>query len=196
MEKQPVQQTSWLTLLEQIEACRQCGLVGGIRRKVPGQGNPDARLLIVGEGPGRDEDAQGLAFVGAAGQLLTKMLAAIDLKREDVYIANVVKCRPPGNREPTPEEAALCLPYLRAQTALIRPQVILMLGATALKFLVSPTYRITASRGRWIERKGFWMMPTFHPAALLRDPGKKADVWKDLQMVRDKLAELGEKHAS
>lgn len=196
MEKQPVQQTSWLTLLEQIEACRQCGLVGGIRRKVPGQGNPDARLLIVGEGPGRDEDAQGLAFVGAAGQLLTKMLAAIDLKREDVYIANVVKCRPPGNREPTPEEAALCLPFLRAQTALIRPQVILMLGATALKFLVSPTYRITASRGRWIERKGFWMMPTFHPAALLRDPGKKADVWKDLQMVRDKLAELGEKHAS
>ena len=191
-----MQQTSWPTLLEQIEACRQCGLVGGIRRKVPGQGNPDARLLIVGEGPGRDEDAQGLAFVGAAGQLLTKMLAAIDLKREDVYIANVVKCRPPGNREPTPEEAALCLPYLRAQTALIRPQVILMLGATALKFLVSPTARITASRGRWIERKGFWMMPTFHPAALLRDPGKKADVWKDLQMVRDKLAELGEKHAS
>lgn len=191
-----MQQTSWPTLLEQIEACRQCGLVGGIRRKVPGQGNPDARLLIVGEGPGRDEDAQGLAFIGAAGQLLTKMLAAIDLKREDVYIANVVKCRPPGNREPTPEEAALCLPYLRAQTALIRPQVILMLGATALKFLVSPTARITASRGRWIERKGFWMMPTFHPAALLRDPGKKADVWKDLQMVRDKLAELGEKHAS
>jgi len=191
-----VQQTSWPTLLEQIEACRQCGLVGGIRRKVPGQGNPDARLLIVGEGPGRDEDAQGLAFVGAAGQLLTKMLAAIDLKREDVYIANVVKCRPPGNREPTPEEAALCLPFLRAQTALIRPQVILMLGATALKFLVSPAARITASRGRWIERKGFWMMPTFHPAALLRDPGKKADVWKDLQMVRDKLAELGEKHAS
>ncbi len=191
-----MQRTSWPTLLEQIEACRQCGLVGGIRRKVPGQGNPDARLLIVGEGPGRDEDAQGLAFVGAAGQLLTKMLAAIDLKREDVYIANVVKCRPPGNREPTPEEAALCLPYLRAQTALIRPQVILMLGATALKFLVSPTARITASRGRWIERKGFWMMPTFHPAALLRDPGKKADVWKDLQMVRDKLAELGEKHAS
>mgnify|MGYP000865781777 FL=1 len=191
-----MQRTSWPTLLEQIEACRQCGLVGGIRRKVPGQGNPDARLLIVGEGPGRDEDAQGLAFIGAAGQLLTKMLAAIDLKREDVYIANVVKCRPPGNREPTPEEAALCLPYLRAQTALIRPQVILMLGATALKFLVSPTARITASRGRWIERKGFWMMPTFHPAALLRDPGKKADVWKDLQMVRDKLAELGEKHAS
>lgn len=191
-----MQRTSWPTLLEQIEACRQCGLVGGIRRKVPGQGNPDARLLIVGEGPGRDEDAQGLAFIGAAGQLLTKMLAAIDLKREDVYIANVVKCRPPGNREPTPEEAALCLPFLRAQTALIRPQVILMLGATALKFLVSPTARITASRGRWIERKGFWMMPTFHPAALLRDPGKKADVWKDLQMVRDKLAELGEKHAS
>lgn len=191
-----MQETSWQTLYRQIDACRQCALSGGIRHKVPGQGNPQARLLIVGEGPGQEEDAQGLAFVGPAGQLLTRMLAAIDLKREDVYIANVVKCRPPGNREPTPEEAALCLPYLRAQTALIRPQVILMLGATALKFLVSPTARITASRGRWIERKGFWMMPTFHPAALLRDPGKKADVWKDLQMVRDKLAELGEKHAS
>ncbi len=153
----------------------------------------DARLLLIGEGPGQEEDRQGLAFVGPAGQLLTKMLASIGLSREEVFIANAVKCRPPSNRTPQPDEVSACLPWLRAQAALIRPQVILLLGATALFAVLGPGLRITASRGAWVERKGVFILPTFHPAALLRDPGKKPDAWKDMQSVRDKLAELGPK---
>lgn len=181
---------TWAQLNEAIEACTVCDLHKGITRKVPGQGNSNARLLLVGEGPGYQEDQQGLAFVGPAGELLTRMLGAISLTREDVFIANVVKCRPPQNRVPSPDEAACCLPFLRAQFQLIRPQVILLLGATALRSLLSPELGITRSRGQWIERKGTWFMPTFHPAALLRDPDKKRLAWQDLQMVRDKLAEL------
>ena len=124
--------TSWPVLQQQIEECERCSLCKTITHKVPGQGNPKASLMIIGEGPGADEDKQGLAFVGAAGQLLTRMLAAIQLSREEVYITNVVKCRPPQNRVPSPEEIACCLPHLRAQTALIRPQILLLLGATAL----------------------------------------------------------------
>ena len=146
--------------------------------------------MLIGEGPGYQEDRQGLAFVGPAGELLTSMLAAIDLKREDVFIANVVKCRPPGNRAPSPEEAASCLPFLRAQFLLVRPQVILLLGPTALKNLISQDLGITRSRGQWVQRKGVWLMPTFHPAALLRDSDKKADSWHDLCLIRDKLKEL------
>lgn len=183
-------ETSWQEVLDSIQACTLCPLHTGIHHKVPGQGNASARLLIVGEGPGFEEDRQGLAFVGPAGQLLTKMLAAINLSRDEVYIANVVKCRPPANRVPTPDEAAACLPYLRAQTALIRPHVILILGGTALRYLVDERARITASRGQWVFRKGVWMLPTYHPSALLRDPEKKRDAWHDMQMLRDKLMEL------
>lgn len=183
-------ETSWQEVHERIEACSQCPLHQGIHHKVPGQGNPAAKLMIVGEGPGYEEDRQGLAFVGPAGQLLTRMLSAIGLSRDEVYIANVVKCRPPANRVPAPEEAHACLPFLRAQTALIRPKIILILGGTALKYLVDEQARITASRGRWIQRKGVWMLPTYHPSALLRDPDKKHDAWKDMQMLRDKLKEI------
>ena len=181
---------SWKGLTENILACQACPLHRGIQNKVPGQGCAKARLMLIGEGPGAEEDRQGLAFVGAAGMLLTRMLAAIDLTREEVFIANIVKCRPPGNRAPLPEEAAACLPHLRAQTALIKPEVILLLGATALRYIISPDARITRSRGQWIERKGVWIMPTFHPAALLRDESKKRDAWEDLKLVRDKLASL------
>lgn len=181
---------TWEELNARILACRACALSNGITNKVPGQGNPKASLMLIGEGPGAQEDQQGLAFVGPAGQLLTKMLAAIDLKREEVFIANVVKCRPPGNRIPTEEEAAACLPFLRAQTALIRPKVILLLGATALKTTLGQDKRITACRGKWVESRGVWLMPTYHPSALLRDPSKKRDAWQDMQAVRDKLAEL------
>ncbi len=184
------QTTGWPKLLDAIEGCQLCELHRSIRQKVPGQGFLGARLMLVGEGPGQEEDRQGLAFVGPAGQLLTRMLQAIGYSRDDVYITNVVKCRPPGNRVPMPEEAACCLPYLRAQYALIRPQVMLLLGATALKALVNPHAGITRARGQWVHRKGLWMMPTYHPAALLRDPGKKRDAWQDLQLVRDKLLEL------
>lgn len=181
---------SWTELNDAILACTACPLHQGITHKVPGQGSRSARLMLVGEGPGYHEDQQGLAFVGPAGELLTRMLQAIGLAREEVFIANVVKCRPPGNRAPGTEEAARCLPFLRAQFLLIRPKVILLLGSTALKNLISPELGITRARGQWIERKGVWFMPSFHPAALLRDPDKKRLAWQDLQQVRDKLKDL------
>ena len=185
--------TSWAQLNADIAGCTKCGISAGINHKVPGQGDPDARLMVIGEGPGAQEDRQGLAFVGAAGQLLTQMLKAIGLSREEVFIGNIVKCRPPGNRVPTDGEAANCLPYLRAQTALIRPQAILLLGATALKHILGPELRITKARGQFVLSKGVYILPTFHPAALLRDPGKKKDAWEDLKRLRDILSGLPEK---
>ncbi len=181
---------SWDSLNEQIAGCQRCGLSAHIHNKVPGQGNPHATLMFVGEGPGAEEDIQGLAFVGAAGQLLTKMIAAMGLSRQDVFICNVVKCRPPQNRAPEAEEAAACMPYLRAQYALVRPKVIVLLGATALRFMMGDSMRITRDRGKWIYKGGVWFMPTYHPAALLRDESKKRDVWQDLQAVMAKLKEL------
>lgn len=178
---------SWDSLHADIEACRKCGLCQRIHHKVPGQGDGNADLMFIGEGPGADEDLQGLAFVGAAGQLLTKMIAAIGYTREQVYICNVVKCRPPGNRVPLPEEAAACLPYLRAQFALVRPRVVVLLGATAARAVLGDQVRITRDRGQWVEKKGVWFMPTYHPAALLRDETKKRDAWHDLQAVKEKL---------
>ena len=133
---------SWEQLSHNIESCQACGLAAGCRRKVPGQGDPHAPLMLIGEGPGEQEDRQGLAFVGPAGQLLTRMLAAISLPRDRVYICNVVKCRPPNNRQPTPEEMAACLPHLRGQAALVRPRVILLLGATAVAAVLGPQERV------------------------------------------------------
>ena len=181
---------TWELFEKQVEACRLCPLCQHIQHKVPGQGDRNAPLMLIGEGPGQTEDEEGLAFVGAAGQLLTRMLAAIQLPRERVYICNVVKCRPPYNRVPTDEEAAACRVHLRMQTWLVRPKVIVLLGATAAKHLLDPDIRITRDRGHWTERKGIWMMPTYHPSALLRDESKKRDAWKDMQSLRDKLREL------
>ena len=180
-------EVSWDSLHAEIEACEKCDLCRRIHHKVPGQGDGNADLMFIGEGPGADEDMQGLAFVGAAGHLLTKMITAIGQTREQVYICNVVKCRPPQNRVPTPEEAAACLPYLRAQCALVRPKVIVLLGATAARAVLGDQVRITRDRGQWVERKGVWIMPTYHPAALLRDETKKRDAWHDLQAVKAKL---------
>ena len=182
---------SWELMEAQVRACRRCPLAGGITHKVPGQGDHAAPLMLIGEGPGAEEDRQGLAFVGAAGQLLTRMLDAIALPRDRVYICNTVKCRPPGNRTPTPEERAACLIHLRMQTALLRPRVILLLGASAARTVLGEDVYITRIRGQWRERKGVWIMATYHPSALLRDPEKKRDAWRDLQLVRDKLVELG-----
>ena len=184
-------EVSWDSLHAEIEACDTCDLCRLIHHKVPGQGDGNADLMFIGEGPGAEEDLQGLAFVGAAGQLLTKMIAAIDMTREQVYICNVVKCRPPQNRVPTPEETAACLPYLRAQFALVRPRVVVLLGATAARAVLGEQIRITRDRGNWVERKGVWFMPTYHPAALLRDESKKRNAWHDLQAVRQKLTEVG-----
>ena len=181
---------SWDSLHAAIEACQQCELCRQIHNKVPGQGNGSADLMFIGEGPGAEEDLQGLAFVGAAGQLLTKMIAAIGMTREQVYICNVVKCRPPQNRVPLPEEAQACMPYLRAQFCLVRPRVIVLLGATAARAVLGDQLRITRDRGVWVERKGVWFMPTYHPAALLRGESKKRDAWHDLQAVKAKLDEF------
>ncbi len=181
--------------LEQLRAtvsqCRRCGLRAGCRGVVFGEGNPSARLVLCGEGPGREEDLQLRPFVGAAGQLLDRILAACGFERfTHTYILNVVKCRPPGNRVPTEEERAACLPNLQAQLRIIQPQIIVLLGSTALKTLIDPRARITRMRGNWIEKDGVWYMPTYHPAALLRDPSKKREAWHDFKRVIDKYREL------
>ncbi|MBQ9306850.1 MAG: uracil-DNA glycosylase [Clostridia bacterium] len=181
---------SWELLHAQVEACTLCPLYQGITHKVPGQGDPHAPLMLIGEGPGQREDEEGLAFVGPAGQLLTRMLASISLPRDRVYICNAVKCRPPQNRTPTPEETNACRMHLRMQVALVRPRVILLLGSTALKATLGPDHFITRERGVWYERKGVWMMATYHPSALLHDASKKPDVWRDLQSLRDRLIDL------
>ena len=182
---------SWELLEQQVEACQMCPLGRTATHKVPGQGDRHSPLMLIGEGPGQVEDEQGLAFVGPAGQLLTRMLLAIDLPRDRVFICNVVKCRPPHNRVPEREEAAACMLHLRMQTALLRPKVIVLLGSTAAKATLGEEARITRDRGKWFLRKGVWMMPTYHPSALLRDASKKRDAWEDMQSLRDKLMELG-----
>ena len=172
-----------------VSTCRSCPLHPTRTNTVPGEGNantPD--ILFIGEGPGADEDAQGRPFIGKAGQLLTKMIEAMGYSREELFIANVVKCRPPNNRTPLPEEMEACLPYLRQQVGLIKPKVIVGLGATAIKGLLGKTAGITRLRGTWQEYQGIKLMPTFHPSYLLRDPSKKKVVWQDLQLV---LKELG-----
>lgn len=182
---------TWELFQSQVAACSLCPLCQGICNKVPGQGDRHAPLMLIGEGPGQVEDQEGLAFVGPAGQLLTKMLAAISLPRDRVYICNIVKCRPPNNRAPEPAEAEACMLHLRMQVALVQPRVIVLLGATAAKNTLGPEIRITRDRGRWFQRKGVWMMPTFHPSALLRDPSKKREAWEDMLSLQAKLAELG-----
>lgn len=171
-----------------ISTCRNCPLCQTRTNTVPGEGNADTPdIMFIGEGPGADEDAQGRPFVGKAGLLLTKMIEAMGYKREQVFIANVVKCRPPNNRTPLPEEMEACLPYLQQQIGLVRPKVIVGLGATAIKGLLGKTAGITRLRGTWQEYAGTRLMPTFHPSYLLRDPSKKKDVWQDLQLVLEVL---------
>jgi len=178
-------------LAKEVQNCTKCSLAERRRTVVFGEGNPQARLMLIGEGPGEEEDRQGRPFVGAAGQLLDRILAAAGFKREEVYIANVVKCRPPGNRVPTRVEAAACIPWLFEQLKLISPRIIVLLGSTALQNLVDPQARITAMRGQWlVSKSGIKIMPTYHPAALLRDPGKKAPVWEDMQKIRDEYMKL------
>jgi len=170
--------------------CSKCGLSKNRTHVVFGEGNLRAKIMFVGEGPGHDEDMQGRPFVGKAGQLLTKMIEAIELKREEVYIANIVKCRPPNNREPFPEEAKECIPYLRNQVAIIRPKIIVCLGATAGKYIINKDIRITRDRGIWTERGSYSIIATYHPAALLRDPDKKRDAWNDFKKIRDRYKEI------
>jgi len=163
--------------------CKRCKLCSGRKNLVFGVGNPRARLVFVGEGPGAEEDNQGIPFVGAAGQLLTKMIAAMGYSRDEVYICNVVKCRPPGNRNPEPDEIEACQPFLEAQLNAIRPSVIIALGKFAAQTLLRTDTPITRLRGQWREYVGIPLMPTFHPAYLLRNPAEKKPAWTDLQAV-------------
>ena len=177
-------------LAETVRHCRGCQLCRTRLNAVPGEGNPHARLMFIGEGPGADEDRQGRPFVGAAGQLLDKMILAMQFRREDVYIANIVKCRPPRNRAPMPEEAAACIGYLEHQIRMIKPEVIVVLGATAAHFLLKREEGIMRLRGRWLEYDGIPVMPTFHPAFLLRQESAKREAWEDLKQVMRRLGIL------
>jgi len=164
----------------EVKLCRRCRLCDSRTNTVFGEGNPKAELMFIGEGPGRDEDEQGRPFVGKSGQLLTKMINAMGYQREEVYIANIVKCRPPNNRTPLPDEAETCLPFLLRQIEIIKPKVLVLLGAVPLKYLLNKT-GITKIHGEWFDFNGIKTLPTFHPAFLLRDPRQKKPAWEDLQ---------------
>ena len=177
-----------------LKGCTACELCQNRTQVVFGRGNPRAALMFVGEGPGADEDRLGYPFVGKAGQLLDKIIAAAELPAEDIYIANVVKCRPPGNRLPNPAEVETCKIFLRRQIQIVKPEIIVCLGALAAQLLVSPEAKITRIRGQWVEKGRIAIMPTFHPAALLRDESKKRPVWEDMKAVKlryDKNKETG-----
>ncbi|NOZ22437.1 MAG: uracil-DNA glycosylase [Planctomycetes bacterium] len=171
-------------------ACTKCPLHETRTNVVFGVGDRNADLMFIGEAPGRDEDAQGEPFVGRAGQLLTKIIEAIDMKREEVYIGNILKCRPPNNRNPLPMEMVMCMPYLRQQIQLIQPKIIVALGGTAVQGLLKTTDGITKLRGTFVDFEGVRLMPTFHPAYLLRNPAGKRKVWEDMQQVRDTLKDM------
>jgi uracil-DNA glycosylase len=177
-----------LKIREDIGDCTRCKLHKGRNKIVFGDGNPKARLVFVGEAPGADEDKQGIPFVGRAGKLLTQMIEAMGLQRQDVYICNVVKCRPPDNRKPEDDEVSTCSPYLLRQLDVIEPKVLVCLGAVAAQTLLETNRGISQFRGEWMDWRGHKLMATYHPAYLLRNPAAKADVWKDLQKV---MAELG-----
>ena len=179
-----------LAIRSGLGECTRCKLHGGRTRLVFGVGNPSAEIMFVGEGPGADEDIQGEPFVGRAGQLLTKMIEAMGFARSEVYIANVVKCRPPGNRDPEPDEIAACEPFLKAQIAAIRPRVVVALGRFAVQTLLRDATPISRQRGRWREYEGVKLMPTFHPAYLLRNPAEKKPAWDDLQLVMREFGRL------
>jgi DNA polymerase len=172
---------------QSVEGCTRCRLAEGRHKVVFGSGNPRADLMFIGEGPGAEEDRQGLPFVGAAGELLTRMIQAIEMTRQDVYIANVVKCRPPGNRDPQPDEIAACRGYLERQIALVQPKLIVALGKIAAQTLLGNESPVGRMRGQWHQLGGIPMMVTYHPAALLHNPALKRPTWEDLQLVRDRL---------
>jgi len=186
-----VEDSNCKTLLAELQAiatvCEKCNLSKTRTQVVYGVGNPNANLMFIGEAPGRDEDLKGEPFVGRAGQLLTDIIKAMKLTRDDVYIANVIKCRPPENRNPEPDELEACRPYIRRQVEIIQPKVIVTLGRFALQSLTEKAYGISAARGQWLEYNGVKVMPTYHPAYLLRTPSAKKEVWADMKKVMEEL---------
>jgi DNA polymerase len=172
-------------LKNQALGCQGCRLRETCKQVVFSTGTVNSKIIFVGEGPGSDEDEQGIPFVGRAGQLLNQILAAAEFKREEVYITNVVKCRPPGNRLPNPDEVKVCRNYLEAEIRIIQPKIIVCLGAMATQTVVDPRAKISQLRGKWLQRNGIRIMPTYHPAALLRNPNYKRPVWEDFKLIRD-----------
>ena len=181
---------SWSELELQCNNCTKCNLCTTRKNVVIGVGNPNAQIMFIGEGPGEQEDIQGEPFVGAAGKLLDDMLSIIDLDREKCYIANIVKCRPPMNRDPSEEEQDACIDYLRNQVALVKPKVIVCLGRIAAMRIIDPQYRITKSHGQWIDRNDVWITAIYHPSALLRDPSKRPETFEDLISIRMRLERM------
>lgn len=182
---------TWVKFAESCSCCTKCSLSLSRTQVVLGRGVPgQVPVMLIGEGPGEQEDKEGLAFVGRSGKLLDTLLAALRFAPEEWYIANIVKCRPPDNREPSEEEVAACLPWLRWQVKALRPSIIVCLGRTASKNLIDKDIKLTQARGKWVERQGFYMMPTWHPAAVLRDPSKKTDLFLDMEAVKNKIEML------
>ena len=181
---------NWETLENTCLQCNRCGLCSGRHNVVFGVGRKDADIMFVGEGPGEQEDLQGQPFVGPAGKLLDDMLSIIDLNRTNVYIANIVKCRPPNNRDPLEEEQEACIDYLRNQVALVQPKIIVCLGRRAARKIINQEYRITRDHGSWILRGNVWMTAIYHPSALLRDLSTRPETFEDLLEIRNKLREV------
>ncbi|MBQ8935115.1 MAG: uracil-DNA glycosylase [Oscillospiraceae bacterium] len=181
---------NWEELRQVCGQCQKCELGKSRTNLVFGDGNPNAEIMFVGEGPGQQEDLTGIPFVGPAGQLLDRMLEIIDLDRTKYYIANIVKCRPPRNRDPLAGEQDACIGYLREQVKLVRPKIIVCLGRIAAMRLISPDYRITKEHGKWVQKGGFWMTAIYHPSALLRDESKRPETFDDLISIREKIKEV------
>lgn len=194
-EQDPLAFQDLASMAKAVATCQRCRLAKGRTQVVFGVGNPKARVVFVGEAPGAEEDRQGEPFVGRAGQLLNSMLRACGLSRSEVYIANIVKCRPPGNRDPQDDEAAACLPFLRRQLALIKPEIIVLLGRVAARHLLGITAPISSYRGSWRHWEGVEVLPTFHPAYLLRNPQAKREAWEDLKKLMARLAAAAQKKA-
>ena len=186
----------WQELMARCRDCRACPLGESRKNNVFGTGDVNAPLMFVGEAPGEQEDNVGIPFVGAAGKLLDRYLYAVDLPRDKVYIANILKCRPPHNRDPEEGEQDACIGYLREQFRLIRPRVVVCLGRIAAMRLIRPDYRITREHGQWVQKGGVWMTAVYHPSALLRDLSKREDMLRDMWSIRQKLEELGVAPAS
>ncbi len=180
----------WNALEQACGNCRKCPLWEYRTHVVVGDGNRNAEIMLIGEGPGQQEDLQGVPFVGAAGKLLDDMLSIIDLDRSNYYIANIVKCRPPHNRDPQEQEQQACIEYLRNQVALVQPKIIVCLGRIAAMQIISPNYRITREHGQWVERNGISMTAIYHPSALLRDLSKRPETFDDLMSIRQKIQQL------
>ena len=183
---------NWEELQKSCNSCTKCGLCRTRTNVVFGVGNQNADIMFVGEGPGEQEDLQGIPFVGPAGKVLDILLTSAGLNRKDVYITNIVKCHPPGNRDPLPEEQETCMQYLRAETTLLHPPIIVCLGRIAAQKLISPNFKISREHGMWTHRKGYWMTAVYHPSAILRDPAKLEEAKQDFQSIISKVREIEE----